>query len=102
MSEEINVEKKKKVQKKFPDFCEVVDSMSVKDLEVKLNLYAKENERVIKAKEDDQDLKRAQELVSELVAPYNDAKKALALKMFYIVSLIEEKGGDISGIEEDK
>jgi len=101
MSQEIDVKMKTKVQKQFPDFVEMVDAMNVEALEDRLNIYAKEQEKVKKAKEADVDLKNAKELAknakelaSELAAPYNEAKKAIDLKTSYIISLIGEKGGD--------
>jgi len=99
MSQEIDVKMKTKVQKQFPDFVEMVDSMNVDALEDRLNIYAKELEKVKKAQEADTDLSNAKELVSELGAPYRDAKKAIELKTSYIISLIGEKGGDA---ENDK
>jgi hypothetical protein len=72
----------------------MVDSMSTADLETRLNIYAKELEKVKVAKEKDTDLKNAKELSSELGAPYHDAKKAIELKTSYIIMLIGEKGGD--------
>jgi hypothetical protein len=91
---EIDVKMKTKVQKQYPDFVDMVDSMTVDQLEDRLNIYAKEQEKVKKAKEADMDLKNAKELASELGAPYADAKKAIDLKTSYIISLIGEKGGD--------
>lgn len=86
--------KKTKVQKQFPDFVEMVDSMNVEALETRLNIYAKEAQKVKNAQEEDVDLKNAKDLVTELNAPYKDAKKALEMKMGYIITLIGEKGGD--------
>jgi SMC interacting uncharacterized protein involved in chromosome segregation len=103
MSEEQNYQKKLKIQKKFPQFTEMVDAMSVEQLEDKLNVYAKEQEKVKKAKEDDVELNKAKDLVSDLSAPYNDAKKAIELKMSYIIMQIGEKGGDAENdnVKED-
>lgn len=86
--------KKTKVQKKFPDFVEMVDSMSVADLEGRINIYAKELEKVRNAQDEDKELNNAKELAKELSAPYRDAKKAIELKISYIITLIGEKGGD--------
>ena len=91
---EIDVKKKEKIQRQFPDFVEMVDSMSVEQLEGRLNIYAKELEKVKIAKERDVALNSAKNLVSELSAPYNEAKKAIELKTSYIIMLIAEKGGD--------
>jgi hypothetical protein len=40
-------------------------------------------------------LEEAKNQVSELSAPYRDAKKVIRLKTRYIISLIKEKGGDV-------
>jgi len=91
---EIDVVMKTKVQKKFPDFVESVDSLSIAELEARVNVYAKEQEKVRNALEKDTDLKNAKELASELAAPYRETKKAIELKTSYIIALIGEKGGD--------
>lgn len=81
------------VQKLFPEFPEVVDSLSVDDLEKRLSQYAKEAENVQDAKEADEALEEAKNQVSEYSAPYSDAKKAIRLKMRYLIALIGDKGG---------
>lgn len=84
-----------KVQKEYPDFVTTVDGLSVADLESKLANYAKEQQKVDEAQENDEDLERAKAEVSELAGPYRDARKALKLKMRYIVELIKDKGGNV-------
>lgn len=86
---------KTKVQKEFPDFTEVVDGLSIEQLEKRLSSYAKEGEAVETARENDEALQDAKDLVAELSGPYKDAKKAIRLKTKYIISLIEEKGGEV-------
>lgn len=81
------------VQKQFPEFPEVVDGLSVDELEKRLSQYAKEQESIQDAKEADEALEQAKEQVSEYSAPYNDAKKAVRLKMRYLIALIGDKGG---------
>ena len=83
-----------KVQKEFPDFADSVNGLSVAELDKRLNTYAKEAERVEEAKENDEALEHAKDSVSELGAPYRDAKKAIRLKSRYLISLIKEKGGE--------
>lgn len=83
------------VQKLFPEFPEVVDALSVDELERRLSGYAKEQVSVEDAKEADEALASAQDTVKEYKAPYSDAKKAIGLKMKYLVSLIGEKGGSV-------
>lgn len=83
-----------KAQKQIPDFVEVVDALGLPDLEKRLNTLAKQAEEVESAKESDEALEDAKNAVSELGAPYRDAKKEIRLKTRYIIQLIGEKGGD--------
>lgn len=89
----------KKVQKAYPEFIEAVDGLAVDDLKKKLLSYAKENEVVqahVKAiSEPGEALYLAKAAVSEITGPINDTKKAIKLKMSYLVLLIEEKGGQV-------
>lgn len=82
------------VQEKYPEFTPTVDGLSVADLEGKLSSYAKEAEKVKVAKEEDEELNQTRALAAELAGPYNDATKAIKLKMSYIIALIKDKGGD--------
>lgn len=78
-----------KVRKKFPDFINVIDGLSVQDLEKNLLIYAKHRETVTLAMKKDEELEKAQELVKELKAPYNETLTALKLKMSYLNILID-------------
>lgn len=84
---------KHEVQKKYPDFAEAVDGLSVGDLETRLSNYAKERVKVKEAKEADEQLKQVVEAKAELEGPYRDSLKAIDLKSQYMVTLIREKGG---------
>jgi len=81
------------VQKEYPEFTASVDGLSVDDLNQRLATYAKEDEAVDDAKEADEGLEEAKSRVTELSGPYRDAKKAIKLKMKYLVNLVKEKGG---------
>jgi len=81
------------VQKEMPEFTEVIDTLSVDDLEKRLSTYAKESESVDDAKAADEGLELAKDQVKEYSAPYSDAKKAIKLKMRYIIAMIGDKGG---------
>ena len=85
---------RKTIHKEYPGFSEGVDGLSVNDLEKRLSTYAKEAEKVEDQKESDQELEQTRATLSELTAPYRDAKKAIRLKSKYIIGLIREKGGD--------
>jgi hypothetical protein len=82
------------VQKQFPEFPEVVDGLSLEDLEKRISTYAKEAENIEDAKEADEGLAAAKDQVAELSAPYKDAKKAIRLKIRYLIQLVKDKGGN--------
>lgn len=82
---------KMKVQKKYPDFTDSVDGLSLEDLKKNMLLYATYREESSTAKAGDIELSNAQELVKELSAPYNETLSALKDKISYLHSLIVEK-----------
>lgn len=82
-----------KVQKEFPDFCVEVQRLDVNGLNSKLLAYAKHSEEIEDSKENDEGLAQAKETVKDMSAPYRDAKKALRLKMRYIMGMIKDQGG---------
>jgi len=82
---------KTKTQKEHPDFTDSVDSLSVSELEANMLRLAKYREETDLAKQKDPHLEKARAEVKELQAPYNDAMKALKLKMAYLGILISEK-----------
>lgn len=90
----MNDEKKmllmKKVQKKFPDFTDNVDSLPLDELEKNMLIYAKHRESVEWSRKQDIELTRAQEAVKDLQAPYKEALSAIKLKMSYLNMLIED------------
>jgi len=56
------------VQKEYPDFAQEVDSLSLDAL--------------------------VNEKKAELEGPYKDAKKAISLKIRYLIQRVKDKGGD--------
>lgn len=86
---------KEKVQKEYPEFVEAVDGLSVDALEKKISTYAKELEKSEQHKKDNEALKNAAYEKSLLEAPYRDVKKAIGLKVKYLIDLIGEKGGEV-------
>jgi methyl coenzyme M reductase subunit C-like uncharacterized protein (methanogenesis marker protein 7) len=88
---------KAKVEKEHPTFVDLVAGLSVSQLEDHIVKMTKDLERNEKEKEENQKLKEVAELKKELMEPYAFIKKATQLKLRYIVDLIEEKGGDVSG-----
>lgn len=85
---------KETVQKDYPEFASEVDSLQLADLEKKISTYAKESEKVAKAREDDTELNDICEQKAFLEGPYKDAKKAIRLKIRYLIELVKDKGGD--------
>lgn len=85
---------KTKAQKEFPEFTDSVDSLKLQDLETNMLTLAKYREETELAKQKDEALAKAKEEVKELQAPYNDALKALKIKMAYLGVLIQEKKVD--------
>lgn len=85
---------KQKVQAKYPDFVEETQGLSVEALEKKIGVYAKEQEKAVKFKEEDSALNEAKEQVKELSGPHRDIAKALKLKIRFMCELVKEKGGD--------
>ena len=86
---------KTKVEKKYPDFVEEVERLSVAELEHRLIGYAKNNAETEKARENDEELQKAKDTVKYLNEPYKDAIAAIKDKTKYILTLIEEKGGEV-------
>jgi hypothetical protein len=80
-----------KVQKKYPDFTDSVDGLSIEDLRKNMLIYATYKEETSTAKSSDIELSNAQELVKELSAPYNETLSALKDKITYIHALLVEK-----------
>lgn len=82
---------KDKVQKDYPEFTDSVDSLKLADLESNMLQMAKYREETEMAKKKDEELEKAKAEVKELQAPYNDALKALKLKMAYLGLLIKDR-----------
>ena len=82
-----------KIKKANPEFAEEVAALSIEELDRRLAQLAKDLEATEDAKDADSELAQAQETVTQLAAPYRDAKKALRLKSRYVIGLIKEKGG---------
>lgn len=85
---------KTKAQKEYPEFTDGVDSLNSEQLEANMLQLAKYREETEMAKKKDEGLERAKEMVKELQAPYNDALKALKIKMAYLALLIQERKSD--------
>lgn len=82
---------KKKTQKDFPEFVDMLIGANKESLEKNLLNYAKHREEVELARSEDEGLAVAKEQVKELAAPYNDAIKALKLKLAYLHVMLQEQ-----------
>ena len=94
---------RKKAQKDFPEFTDVVDRMAGSDLEKKLLEYAKYREETLQAQSKDEKLNAAKDQVTFLNGPYKDTLAALKLKSAYIHLLLQElkeKSGEPKTEEE--
>lgn len=80
------------VRKEMPEFAEEVQSLSASELNDRIANYAKDVEAVQDAVEADQGLEQAREQVNQLSAPYREAKKALRMKIRYIIGMTKEQG----------
>lgn len=77
-------------QKEMPEFVAEVSGLDLAALNTRLAGYAKDVEAVQDASEADEELERTREQLNQLSAPYREAKKALKLKIRYIISLTKE------------
>ena len=94
-------EKWAKVLKQVPEFKDIADAASADDLKKMVvtcegNLYTIEKEM-----SEDVKLNSAKELVKEVAAPYNDAKKVQTAKIKYVMFLLEGKGVELGDKDED-
>ena len=85
---------KTKAQKDYPEFTDGVHSLGVEELEANMLRLAKYREETEMAKKKDEVLETTKAQVKELQAPYNDALKALKIKMAYLGLLIQERKVD--------
>ncbi len=90
------------VLKHIPEFKDTADTASTEDLKKMIvtcegNLY-----EIAKAKEADEKLNAAKEIVKDLSGPYNDAKKVQEAKIQYVLFLLENKGVELGDKEEDE
>lgn len=83
---------REKVEGEFPTFATEVAGLTTEQLNSRIAGLAKELEESETDKEDNGDLEDARALSAELVAPYNDVKKAVRAKTRYIVGLLKDRG----------
>lgn len=81
-----------KFEKEYPEFVSEAQSLDDSQLDARLAQLAKDGAAVDEAKEADEGLTQAREALSQLSAPYRDSKKAIKLKVKYIISILEARG----------
>jgi hypothetical protein len=74
------------------EFATTVVHLTVQQLEARITQMQKDLDESEEHKENNEALKEARDVVTNLVGPYNDVKKAIKLKTQYIIALIHEKG----------
>jgi trehalose/maltose hydrolase-like predicted phosphorylase len=85
------------VEEQHQDWVSTVQSLSVEELDKMILRYAKYREEIKEAREKDEELNRAKEIVKELGAPYRENLKINEQKTKYLIMLLGEKGGNTSG-----
>lgn len=82
----------KTVESEMPEFVSEVSGLAVDALEDRLVQLVRNMGEVNKAKEEDEGLAAAREAAKQANAPYVEAKKAIRLKIDYLLHLSDEKG----------
>lgn len=82
---------KTKCEKDYPEFTDALNGLDLETLKKNLSKYAEYREETLLAKDKDADLREAKDKAKFLAAPYNDALKAIKLKLAYLHVLIKEK-----------
>jgi hypothetical protein len=85
------------VEEQHRDWVSTVQGLSVEELDKMILRYAKYREEIKEAREKDEELNRAKEIVKELSAPYRENLKINEQKTKYLIMLLGEKGGNTSG-----
>ena len=82
----------KKVEKDYPEFVEIINTLSGTDLEKRILEYAKEQERIDEELDSNEIIKAIKDNLKETRSPFVDAKKAVKLKMKYLRALLDDRG----------
>jgi len=75
------------------EFISTVSGLSTEQLKSRITSLQTELRESEDHKEENEQLKNARQLVSELSGPYRDVQKAVKLKTSYLIDLIRERGG---------
>ena len=88
---------KSTAEKKHKDFTDAVASLSVEEMKKRITAFRfheAETERFLKENEV---IVQARDNLKELTSPSKDTLKAIKEKTQYLIALIDEAGGDITG-----
>jgi hypothetical protein len=77
-------------------FQEAVESMDIEEIKSKIYECQAHSYEIDKAKDADEKLQQAKELVKELSAPYSDAQKTETAKAKYCFFVLEGRGVNIT------
>jgi len=86
----------KKVEKDYPEFVDAVNSLAGNDLEKRILEYAKQQEQIDEELSNNEIIKTIKDNLKETRSPFVDAKKAVKLKMRYLMALLEERGQSVT------
>lgn len=85
------VKLEKEISKSNESFCGEVRGMTVDQVKERIVMESQNLGQVREAKESDEDLNEAKELVKEYSAPYRDSMKAINNKLKFLVEMLKEK-----------
>jgi hypothetical protein len=80
-----------KVREEFPEFADECQALDSSQIDARLAQFAKDLEAIGESVEADDGLAAAKEAVSNMAAPYREAKAAIRLKGSYLIRLLKER-----------
>jgi|GEM_PF-2624645 len=92
---------KNKAEKAYKDYTDEVSGESVDQLKkrvVSLRFHQAEVENFVEELKERPDIKTFKDAITEAFAPSTDTLKAIKIKSDYLIAMIDEKGGDVSGV----
>lgn len=88
---------KLKAQKKHKDFTETMDTLEVDELKKRITAFRFHQAEVERFLAENEVIVAARDSLKELTGPSKDTLKAIKEKTDYLIALIDEKGGDVTG-----
>ncbi len=80
------------IKESNPEFHDEIVGLSKEDLDSRIVQLVKDLEEVDNAKEQDEGLQALRQQAKEAGAPYRDAKKAIKVKIKFILETLESRG----------